>query len=163
MLTATEIKAFNLFKGLEDFELEEIARLCVRQTYTNNEIIFDPNDRTDDVYLLEGGNESVQIEISLDRHSSKADPRSKLVIHTLSKGETFGWAPLCPVQIRTATVRVIDKADVIKVNGSALKRLFEENNHIGYVVMKNLSSIISLRLDAAIIAFRHILQQAKMS
>jgi CRP/FNR family transcriptional regulator len=91
-----------------------------------------------------------------------AEQSSKIVIHTLSKGETFGWAPLCPVQIRTATVRVIDKADVIKVNGSELNRLFEEDNHIGYVVMKNLSSIISRRLDHTIIAFSHKLQQARM-
>ena len=157
MLAAADIKNFNLFKGLEDSELEQIVQFCLRQTYKYNDIIFDPSDRADEVYLLEGENESVQIEISVPGNNTN------VTIHTLSKGETFGWAPLCPVQIRTATVRVIGEANVIRVNGSKLNQLCEANNHIGYKVMKNLSSIISLRLDQAIITFRYKLQQTKMS
>jgi len=155
MLTAEDIQGYNLFTGLDKLELERIAELCTRQTYETNTVIFDPNTNRSDVYLLEGGNESIQIEIPI--HGE----RPKIVIHTLSKGETFGWAPLCPVQIRTATARVIEPATVIQINGAGLLRLFDQNNHMGYLVMRNLSSIISSRLDQTTLVLRHEIQKVR--
>jgi len=155
MLKAEDIREYNLFSGLEETELDKIAKLCTRKTYTVDTVLFDPHTTTSDVFLLEGGNESIQIEIPI------RNGKSKIAIHTLSKRETFGWAPLCPVQFRTAIARVIEPATVIQINGAELIRLFDQNNHMGYLVMKNLSGIISSRLDHTNIVLRHEIQKLR--
>jgi CRP-like cAMP-binding protein len=149
MLTAREIQNYTLFAGLDEPDLVKISRFCSRKVYPANSVIFDPESTTPDIYLLEGGNDAVQIEIPAD----KGKPR--IVIHTLSKGETFGWVPLCPAGIRTATARAIDEATVIQVYGPDLLRLIDQNIRMGYLIMRNLSCIINLRLEYTTIVLRH--------
>ncbi|MBN2098608.1 MAG: cyclic nucleotide-binding domain-containing protein [Dehalococcoidia bacterium] len=148
MVTVQDLKQFNLFVGLEESELAEVARLCTRRTYESGAEVFSPGAPAGDVFLLEGGNDAVQIEISICEHS----PRT--VLHTLQKGEFFGWAALVPPHQRTATARCVGRASVICVDGKALMELLEKNKHMGYVVMKNLSGILSTRLTYTTLVLR---------
>lgn len=148
MVTAHDLKQFNLFAGLDEAELAQIARLCVRRTYDSGAEIFSPGSPAGDIFMLEGGNDVVQIEINICEHA----PRT--VLHTLQKGEVFGWAALVPPHQRTATARCVEKAKVICLNGKDLIGLLDKNEHIGYVVMKNLSGILSTRLTYTTLVLR---------
>jgi CRP-like cAMP-binding protein len=148
VVSAQDLKQFNLFVGLEESELAEIAKLCTRRTYESGAEVFSPGAPAGDVFLLEGGNDAVQIEISMCEHS----PRT--VLHTLQKGEFFGWAALVPPHQRTATARCVGRASVICVDGKALMGLLEKDGHMGYVVMKNLSGILSTRLTYTTLVLR---------
>jgi len=140
MVTVHDLKQFNLFAGLDEAELAEIAGLCTRRTYESGAKIFSPGTPAGDVFMLERGNDAVQIEIAICEHA----PRT--VIHTLQKGEVFGWAALVPPHQRTGSARCVEKASVICLDGKALMELLDQNDHMGYVVMKNLSGILSTRL-----------------
>jgi CRP/FNR family transcriptional regulator, cyclic AMP receptor protein len=153
MVTASDLRGFNLFSGLEETDLALIAALCTRHTYPANTIIFDPNTTAEDIYLLEGGNDVVQIEIPIQEHDLK------VVIHTLHKGEVFGWAALGPPHSRTATARCLEQANVITVRGKDLLALLDDDCLLGYQVMKNLSGIISSRLAYTTVVFRREVQR----
>jgi CRP/FNR family transcriptional regulator, cyclic AMP receptor protein len=153
MITAKDIKGFNLFSGLEDADLARIAILCARHQYPAGTVIFDPNTTAENIYLLEGGNDVVQIEIPIQDHDQK------LTIHTLHKGEVFGWAALGPPHSKTATARCLDQANVITLKGQELLALLDEDNRMGYQVMKNLSGIISSRLAYTTVVFRREIQR----
>jgi CRP-like cAMP-binding protein len=149
MVTPQEIKGYKLFFGLAESELAGLARLCDRRTFEGNMLIFDPDHPSEDVFIVEGGNETIQIEIPI---TSSDD---KIVIHTLSRGETFGWAPLGTQNVRTATARCLGPVSVISINGKSLLQYLEQNRQTGYIVMKNLVDIISARLSYTTVAFRH--------
>jgi CRP-like cAMP-binding protein len=153
MVTASDLKGFNLFSGVEENALARIAELCTRHTYPANSVIFDPNTSAEDIYLLEGGNDVVQIEIPIQEHDLK------VTIHTLHKGEVFGWAALGPPHSRTATARCLEQANVITIKGKDLLALLEGDCQIGYQVMKNLSGIISSRLAYTTVVFRREVQR----
>jgi CRP-like cAMP-binding protein len=155
MLTIREIRGYKLFAGLEDRELSEIAKLCNRRTYECNTVVFDPGTSTNDIFILEEENEAIQIEIPLNDHDDR------IIIHTLSKGETFGWAALGSHHVRTAIARSLKRVAVIAMNGRELMLLMERNHNIGYIVMKNLVDIISTRLAYTTIAFRHEIRKAR--
>ena len=148
MVTVHDLKQFNLFVGLDEAELAGIARLCARRTYEAGAEIFSPGAPAGDVFLLEGRNDAVQIEIAI------CEDAPRTVLHTLQKGEFFGWAALVPPHQRTATARCVEKADVISVDGKALMGLLDKNDHMGYVVMKNLSGILSTRLTYTTLVLR---------
>jgi len=156
MVTIQDLKAFNLFAGLDEAELAEIARLCARRTYESGAEIFSPGTPAGDVFILERGNDVVQIEIAICEHMPKT------VIHTLQKGEVFGWAALVPPHQRTGSARCVERASVICLDGKALMELLDKNDHMGYVVMKNLSGILSSRLAyTTLILRREIRKLAK--
>ncbi len=148
MVTIQDLKQFDLFAGLNDSELTQVARLCTRRTCENASEVFSPGAPAGDIFLLEGKNDAVQIEMLVGEHG----PRT--VIHTLQKGEVFGWAALVPPHQRTATARCVEKASLISLNGQTLRDLLEKNEHMGYVVMKNLSAILSTRLSHTTMALR---------
>jgi CRP-like cAMP-binding protein len=141
MISPENLRIFNLFMGLDKSDLEKITRLCTRNTYDKDTVILNPNSSSSEIFMVENGHDSVQIEIPIAEHESK------LVIHTLKKGETFGWASLGPSHPRTALARCLEKVDIIRINSQDLLKLLDQNSHMGYVVMRNLSGIISERLN----------------
>jgi CRP/FNR family transcriptional regulator, cyclic AMP receptor protein len=155
MLTAHDIKNYNLFIGLDEPELAGIAALCTRETYKSGSVIFSPNNPSDNIFLLEGDNDAIQIEVAI------TGEEDRIVVHTLSKGETFGWAVLEPHQIRTSIARCLDEVTVICINGASLVQLLNENNHTGYIVMRNLAGVINKRLTYTTIAFRHHIRKLR--
>ena len=148
MVTIQDLKQFNLFAGLNDSELAQIARLCTRRAFENASEIFSPGTPAADIFMLDGKHDAVQIEMPVTEHGPRA------VIHTLQKGEVFGWAALVPPHQRTATARCVERVSLICLNGQELRELLDKSEHMGYVVMKNLSAILSTRLSHTTIALR---------
>jgi CRP/FNR family cyclic AMP-dependent transcriptional regulator len=155
MLKTKEIQGYKLFNGLAETELSEIAVFCNRLNYDTNSVIFDPDTPSENIFFLEGGNDAIQIEIPLGIHGDK------IVIHTLSKGETFGWAALGSQHVKTATARCLVPVTVIAINGKRLMEFLARDNHAGYIVMKNLADIISTRLSYTTVAFRHEIRRLR--
>jgi len=153
-MVSTEIlKSFSLFSGLSQIELARIASLCRKRTYEDGSVIFTIGGWATDVYLLETGKVDIQIEFKIYEQEIRA------TVYTAGKGEIFGWSALVPPHRLSASARSQGKADVITINGKDLIELLERENHIGYVVMKNLSALISSRLTATTIALRHEIQK----
>jgi CRP-like cAMP-binding protein len=147
-VNASDIREFSLFKGLSPSQLEKIGGLCQRQSIAANTVIFDPSSRDENVYFVEEGHDSIQIEIPIPGYSSK------IVIHTLNKGEVFGWAPLGPPHAKTALARCVESSTLVSLKGRDLMALLETDTAMGYRVMKNLSEIISSRLAYTSVVFR---------
>jgi CRP/FNR family cyclic AMP-dependent transcriptional regulator len=149
VVTAREIKSFKLFSGLAEKELKGIAALCHRQTFKANTIIIDPDKPNENLYIVEDENEAIQIEVPIRNRTDK------LVIHTLSKGETFGWSAIVSQHIKTTVTRCISPVTVISINSKKLMQYLEQDHHIGYIVMKNLVEILGDRLTYTTVSFRH--------
>jgi signal-transduction protein with cAMP-binding, CBS, and nucleotidyltransferase domain len=155
MITIQDIKGYKLFSGLDENELKEIAGLCRRKTYDSGTILFDPHNPSEDLFLVEEGNDAIQIRTTLGNNEGN------IVIHNLSKGETFGWTALGPQHIKVATAICVEQVNVIAINWNSLMQLLEKNNHTGYIVMKNLADIISTRLSYTTLAFRREIRELK--
>jgi CRP-like cAMP-binding protein len=155
MITTRDIKDFKLFVGLDETELSQLANICLRKTYQANSVIFDLETPSEEVFLVEGGNDAIQIEIPLGTR------KGKIVIHTLSKGEVFGWAAIESRHVKTAAARCLDTVNLIAINGKALMQLLDSNVHMGYLVMKNLCDIINMRLAYTTVAFRHEIRKMR--
>ncbi len=153
MISSEILKGFNLFQGLSEKQLEEISKLCREKTYDEGSVIFTIGGFATDVYLLKTGKIDIQIEFKIYDYEILA------TIYTVSKGEIFGWSALVPPHRLTASARCKEKAEVIMMNGKDLMDFLEKNRDIGYLVMKNLNSIISSRLSSTTIALRHEIQK----
>jgi CRP/FNR family cyclic AMP-dependent transcriptional regulator len=153
-MVSTEIlQSFSLFSGLSRTELAGIAKLCRERTYESGSVIFTIGGSATEVYLLETGKVDIQIEFKIYEYETIA------TVYTVGKREIFGWSALVPPHRLTASARCQGKADVIMINGKELIEFLDEDRRIGYVVMRNLSALISSRLASTTIALRHEIQK----
>ncbi len=153
MVTTEILKGFSLFGGLGETDLAGVAKLCRERAHDNGSVIFTMGGSATDVYLLRAGKVEIQIEFKIYEQEVRA------TVYTVGKGEIFGWSALVPPHRLTASARCQGKADVIMINGKELLEVLERDKRIGYVVMKNLSALVSSRLASTTIALRHEIQK----
>jgi len=83
------------------------------------------------------------IEVTLRLGSG---PGRQGVIDVISEGRIFGWWGRKPYSL-LETARCIEKTKVIVLDGLALWTLLEEDNIMGYKIMKRLVGVVSSRLE----------------
>lgn len=149
---AKDLRGLELFAGLNDSDLAEIARLCRWKMIQKNVIVCLPGSSTDDVYFLTGKNDAVQLELPVEGFHN-------VTTHVLKKGEVFGWSNFAPPQLRTTLARCTEDTEVITLKGTEFDQLLNKNRHMGYIIMKNLSVILLSRLTYAYISLRHCMRQ----
>ena len=132
------LKKFDVFKGLADYELENVAELANIADYDAGKRIFDEKSQANYFYfVLEG-----KVEIKMRAEKGK----DLLPIDTVGPGEIFGWSAVTEPFTLTAAAWTLEKTKLFVFKGEVLRDLFKKNNHIGYTVMMAVSSVISSRL-----------------
>lgn len=149
MLSPQDLHGVDLFAGLNPAELTEVARICNRSRFAKNTDISQYISSSNDILILERENDSIQIELPID------DNPARLVTHILKKGETFAWSAFFAPQLKTISAHCLEDAIVININVTDLMKILTKDNHIGFVIMQNLSSLINRWLICTTIALRH--------
>jgi CRP-like cAMP-binding protein len=69
-----------------------------------------------------------------------------MTIEEVEPGRIFGWSSLVKQRRFTASARALDEVTVMCIRAEELNDLFDQNSHIGFVVMKQLAEVIASRL-----------------
>lgn len=134
------IKSIHFFKGLTDPELDQVAALCKEQSLGIGEM-FQADGKADNQLhvILEG-------KIATVAHIPNISYlKSEVILDVLRDGDVFGWSYLLK-STPLSTLRVIDPTRILNINAEELLDLCEANYHIGFIVMHNLSSLITSKL-----------------
>jgi CRP-like cAMP-binding protein len=134
---------FKIFEGFHDLEVKDILSLGQEITYNKGDQILMESIRTSDIYLIMEG----RVSIDISSVSFNKGTRAKIQLAVLRKGDIFGEMAFLDNHRRTASVTAVDNVKVIKIDRNNLFELFDKNNHIGYIFMRNLSVILSQRLE----------------
>ncbi|MCP4417237.1 MAG: cyclic nucleotide-binding domain-containing protein [Chloroflexi bacterium] len=131
------LKRVQLFANLESSELDQLAAICSEQNISAGEIIISQNTTGNEMYIVAQGAAEVYIQ-------GLNDARSLVV---LGKGQVIGEMALIDQGYRSASVRTTrEGATLYLIESDAFYALCEENNHIGFVVMRNLAIDIAFKL-----------------
>ena len=141
MVSVDELCPCELFAGLSDDELAQIARITHKETYASGDLILIEREQAERLFILCRGR--VQIDIQL---RSSLEPSGGTTIEEVEPGRIFGWSSLVKQRRLTASVRALDAVTVLFIKADDLLGLFDQNAHIGFVVMKQLAEVIASRL-----------------
>ena len=130
-----------LFADLCDAELGQVARICHPETHPPGTLIFGQDDIAEKIYILQEGRIAIGMHLRSD-----SEPAAQLTIEESVPGHVFGWSALVKQQRFTACARALDPVKVLAIRGVDLHALFDENAHVGFVVMRRLADVISARL-----------------
>jgi CRP-like cAMP-binding protein len=134
-----QLRRFKVLGELDDQELERIAEIARVEERAAGDQIAAETTMAHTLYLVLGGRVDIRI----------SSPGGKPVtIDSVGPGETFGWSAVVDSHTFTAATWVAQEARMIAINGDALRALFEDDNRIGYRVLKGIIDVVSRRVHA---------------
>ena len=134
------LQGFELFEGLDEDELKAVAALGHEENFDEGEVIFQEGAEARRVYLLLEGRVALRFRLPL------RPPSRETTIDTVGKGDAFGWSALVRPHRLTATAIPSEPTRCVAFEREDLQKMFQENNHIGYIVMEHLAAVIASRL-----------------
>jgi len=140
MIIQDEFSSLPIFKDLSEDELKQVLQCGKEFSVPGKQMILEESSVSQDLYVILGGRVSVEIDVVLQNEIN----REQMVI--IREGDVFGEIAFLKKKRRSAYVISVDDVRVLKLNAGQLSEVFEQNNHIGYVMMRNLAVISSQRL-----------------
>ena len=140
MIDKEKFSMYSIFNGLTNQELEAVLSCCEHVRFKTNEIIITESAVNSDLYILVEGRVSVELGIGFENTTD----REQVVI--LRAGDIFGEIAFLESRRRSAHVIAMDDIETIKLDKIKLDNLFNKNNYIGFVIMKNIAITLSNRL-----------------
>ena len=133
----------QIFVGLARDELERIAALCQTKVFGPDDTILSEGETSRELFIIGQG----MVEVSL----STAGTSTPIV--NLGAGQVVGEMTLVDRGARSATVKAMnDETILYAIPHNAFLELCEQDNHIGFIVMRNLAAEMSLKLRYSNIA-----------
>lgn len=133
------LRGVELFHGLRDTDLEEVAAIFEETSYPAGELIAKQGDPGDALYLVTDGFVEVTIE-----EGSRQTPQ---VLVNLGQGQIFGEMALVDQGPRSANVKAINNPTIVQtVRREAFEALCQHNTRVGYIVMRNIAADLSFKL-----------------
>ncbi|MBE2198501.1 MAG: cyclic nucleotide-binding domain-containing protein [Anaerolinea sp.] len=130
-------KRVQLFSGLTQPEMADVAAICTELMVAPGEQIIEQNTTGAQMYVVADGAVEVYIQ-------GLENARSLVV---LGKGQVIGEMALIDQGYRSASVRATKEgATLYLIESSEFYRLCQENYHIGYVAMRNMAIDVSFKL-----------------
>ena len=132
------LEKVDLFKDMDDDQIEVIRPCCEEAEFKRGERIFGGGEDADALYVV------IEGEIELREEDINEAP----VVSTLSEGNAFGWSALVsPYQYHLSAYSASRTCKVLKIERARLTKLLEADTNIGYPVMTKILALIGRRFD----------------
>jgi len=127
----------DIFQGLSDGELSQLAQICKMVSYKAGETICCEGECGNEIFVLAEGRASV-------RAIRTGKKRSK--IGTITQGEIFGEMSIIEDLPRVADLVTDVDSKLVVIDKFELENLMNRNCHLGKVVMQNMAKGLSRKL-----------------
>jgi glutaminase len=139
-LLIRDLRETDIFAGLSNLDLEQMAEICDLRTYQANERCVVRGEAADELGIVNEGKFQIEIPLEVPPYTQT------LNVCTLTKGNSFAWSALVERHLLTASVRCLERGRAFHIKTSELQRIFRDRPSVEHVVMRNLATIMSSRL-----------------
>jgi CRP-like cAMP-binding protein len=147
MVTLEELDKIELFKGLNDGQLETIRKFCQKLEFNRGDRLFKEGDPADFLWIVTDGQVDLRFELPGNRPTSDQTTISTLSVEEQKK-RILGWSCFVPPhQMRLSGYFGTRSCSVIKISKAELVSLFEKDPQMGYVVMSYLVKVVGFRFN----------------
>ncbi len=104
-VTAAELAALELFAGLPETELHDLAAVASRRRLADGEALVLQGERWEAVYWLTAGRIALRME-----HEGR-----RVLVMTLAPGDLLGWTALREEPLALVTARAVGPAELVSL------------------------------------------------
>lgn len=128
-VSTTLLRNVPLFAGLEEAQLEVLARAIVRKSVPRNVKIIGAGDPTDSLHIVISG----RLKVLMGDEQGR-----EVILSILGPGEFFGEMGLLDDSPRSASVVTLEPCEVLTISKADFKRSLAENFDLSLMVMRGL-------------------------
>ncbi len=137
-----------LVVGLPDAVIDEVAQLAECAAAAPHETLIKKGEKSSDLYIILSGR--VNIYTPTGDKLAEAGP-----------GSVIGEVSLVDDQPRSADVVCVSMVHFAKLPAASLRRFMASNKDAGFVMLANLTRVLSMRLRNAAIVLEDLKERAK--
>jgi len=141
------LKDLNMFKDLNDEQLEIVQRHLQPMVYQKKDVIFKEGDPGDKIYFILAGEVSVLTNISLNGGRDRR-------LATFGEGVFFGDMAILEGRPRSATVRADEETEVLYMTITDFQHLIDNEPLIASKMLLGMARELSYRLRLTTIEVR---------
>lgn len=131
------LRSVELFEGLTDDDLNEVAAICAQRQFRDGDLLAKQGDVGRELFIVSDGLVEVAVR-------ERTVPR---VVVNLGAGQLIGEMSLVDRGPRSATVKAIHEPTTVQViQHDEFQALCQRNTRIGYLVMLNIAADLSFKL-----------------
>lgn len=132
------LKSIPWFLDFNSKQLERLASISTIIEVSAGEVIFCEGDRVDNMYIILDG--QIAVDSAVPGHEA-------VRIYQAEALDIIGWSKMTPViRQRVATTTALKDSRLLVINGDDLTNLCEEDNHIGFVIMRRLANVVATNM-----------------
>ena len=147
------LKQSQLFWKLSDQQIDNLAALVQELSFNTGDRIFRAGDRANNLYIVEKGKVSLEMEIRLGTRT-----RKQATIDVVTPGQVFGWPALFPEKITYAMSAVAtEDTRLIALDGDKIQSLCDQDVAMCRYIMHELVDLVSDRFSHATETLAHVL------
>ncbi len=125
----------EFFKGIDSEVMKKITAISQEESHPKDEILFKKDEDAKYLFILKEGS----VNLVIQNGGTLATPLTE-------SGEVFGWT--CMVENgRYMTSGICAKdSRIIRIDRDKLNEIFDQNPHMGLIIIKRLGAVFSKRL-----------------
>ena len=131
------LKNVELFKGLNDDELQEIAALGSLKSLAKGDIVFEEDADGREFYMVTSGCIAINKNVAGGR---------KRNLSNLRQGDIFGEIALFDSQPRSADAEAVEDSEVVIFSNEKFKALLKKNLVIAFIIQTRIIRVLCKRL-----------------
>jgi len=135
------IEHADMLHGVGEADAARLAALGSRTQVLTGAHLFELGSEARDVYLIERGRIALTLPMRIG--ASQED----VLVEERTAGQMVGWSGLIPPHRFTLKASAQIDTDVIVLPRAPLLAFFDANPAIGYIVMRNMASVVGQRLQ----------------
>lgn len=134
------LQSIEFTRDLKQEHFGKIAAIATHVTFSEGAILFNEDDISELVYLIEQGRVGLLTQVP---------GHGQVTILEIGPGDLLGWSSLFQPKRKTASAQAIEATHVIAINATQLRELCRADTELGYTIMWRVANVISDRLRAA--------------
>ncbi len=146
------LKECAVFSKINPRELEHISELGRIIDYQDGDLIFSAGDDADFIYIVNTG--EVKLKYAVNILNAPMD----LTAYTIKDRGHLGWSAFTKPYKYTLSSYAVGKTQLLQFRSDKLRKLCDSNENVGYIMMKNINTMISTRFARVNGLLQHVIQ-----
>jgi len=138
MISRKDLKQIVMLNYLTDDMLDKLIPITDLLLFDKNELIFRQGDRADRFYMLKKGKVLLELKIT---------GNITVFISAIKPGYSFGWSSMLDEDVYTVDGLCSEPCEILSFREDKIKKLFENDHSLGYIMSQRLLRIIKKRYD----------------
>ena len=144
-MPADILKSLELFKELNETQLNHIADICFQAEYAQGDRLFKEKENAHSLWINYNGTIELRFELP-GSSATSSDQTISTISGSPDNAQLLGWSCLVPpYKYRLSSYCVSPRCQVFKIDKTDLFRLFEKDHAIGYFLLSKLIKIVGSR------------------